>query len=249
MRNMFGKLTYSNVMATIAIFVALGGASYAAVGLPRDSVGSKQIRDQAVGTAKIRDGAVTGSKVDLSSLGTVPNASHATNADFALQAKLAGTANFAGKAQSAGDSNELGGQPPVAFATVFTSHMNIESTATKTRRWGAVTGISPTAASSEDVELLIPYWSPTLYASNFTVFSRKGSGESGHVDVRLYVNEQATQLFCPNPGISVCIMPKEDFAKVEGGSVLAISVHEEPEGSEIPAFPLEVSFQLGPKPS
>jgi hypothetical protein len=39
------RLTYSNVTASIALFVALGGTSYAVTQLPRNSVGSTQVRD------------------------------------------------------------------------------------------------------------------------------------------------------------------------------------------------------------
>lgn len=49
------QLTYANVTASIALFFALGGASYAALKLPRDSVGSNQIRAGAVSTSEIRD--------------------------------------------------------------------------------------------------------------------------------------------------------------------------------------------------
>jgi hypothetical protein len=48
-RRLTGKLTYANVIATLALFVSLGGASYAAITLPADSVGSKQLRSGAVG--------------------------------------------------------------------------------------------------------------------------------------------------------------------------------------------------------
>src|SRR5262245_53502380 len=34
------KLSYSNVVASLALFVALGGTGYAALSLPRDSVGT-----------------------------------------------------------------------------------------------------------------------------------------------------------------------------------------------------------------
>jgi hypothetical protein len=54
-----GKLTYANVMATIAVFVALGGASYAAVSLPAKSVGTKQIKNGAVTGLKVRDASLT----------------------------------------------------------------------------------------------------------------------------------------------------------------------------------------------
>jgi hypothetical protein len=53
MSRLVSKLTYANVMATIAVFVALGGVGYAATLLPRNSVGTKQIRRAAVTPAKL----------------------------------------------------------------------------------------------------------------------------------------------------------------------------------------------------
>lgn len=38
------KLTYANVIATIALFLALGGGAWAATAFPRNSVGSAQIK-------------------------------------------------------------------------------------------------------------------------------------------------------------------------------------------------------------
>lgn len=55
--------TYANVMATIAVFIALGGASYAATRLPKTSVGAKQLKNNAVTSAKIKNGAVTPAKL------------------------------------------------------------------------------------------------------------------------------------------------------------------------------------------
>ena len=49
------KLSYANVTATAALFVALGGTSYAAFTLPRNSVGDKQIRAAAVRSSEVRD--------------------------------------------------------------------------------------------------------------------------------------------------------------------------------------------------
>jgi hypothetical protein len=84
------KLTYANVMATIAVFVALGGASYAASQIPNNSVGTNQLKNGAVATAKLQGTsvttnkiakeAVTGAKVKLSTLGAVPTAKLAENA-------------------------------------------------------------------------------------------------------------------------------------------------------------------------
>lgn len=51
-------VTYANVMATIAVFLALGGVSYAAIKLPKNSVGSKQIKRGAVNGAKVKLGTI-----------------------------------------------------------------------------------------------------------------------------------------------------------------------------------------------
>ncbi len=50
------RLTYANVMATIAVFVALGGTSYAALQLPKGSVGTKQLKRNAVTSPKVKQG-------------------------------------------------------------------------------------------------------------------------------------------------------------------------------------------------
>jgi hypothetical protein len=74
----------SMVVAFIALLVAMGGTGYAAATLPKNSVGSKQLKTNAVVSKKIKNGAVTsdkvkngsltGSDIKLSSLGAVPTA-------------------------------------------------------------------------------------------------------------------------------------------------------------------------------
>jgi hypothetical protein len=56
---MRSHLTFANVVASIALFIAIGGTSYAAITLPRDSVGARQIRSGAVASPELRKGAVT----------------------------------------------------------------------------------------------------------------------------------------------------------------------------------------------
>jgi hypothetical protein len=55
-------------MATIAVFVALGGSSYAAVTLSKNSVGSKQIANGQVKNTDLAKNAVTSAKVKNGSL-------------------------------------------------------------------------------------------------------------------------------------------------------------------------------------
>jgi hypothetical protein len=95
----------SMVVACLALTVALGGTGYAAIKLPRNSVGSAQLRKDSVVATKlsarsvgpqklqnnavtnrsVKDGAVTGAKVDESTLGKVPSAA---NADAAANAAM-----------------------------------------------------------------------------------------------------------------------------------------------------------------
>jgi hypothetical protein len=56
------KLNFSNAVAMIALFVALGGAAVAA-GLPKNSVGTKQLKRGAVNTSDLRRAAVKGGKL------------------------------------------------------------------------------------------------------------------------------------------------------------------------------------------
>jgi hypothetical protein len=56
------KLNYANVIATIALFVALGGAAVAA-GLPKKSVGPQQLKPGAVTTRALHRQAVTAGKL------------------------------------------------------------------------------------------------------------------------------------------------------------------------------------------
>ena len=55
---MLAYLKYHHI-ALIALFVALGGTSYAATQLPSNSVGTRQIRAGAVTAQKIQTGAIT----------------------------------------------------------------------------------------------------------------------------------------------------------------------------------------------
>jgi hypothetical protein len=53
---MHSKLTYANVVSTLCLFLLLGGgAAYARSHLPKNSVGSKQIKKNAVNSAKVKN--------------------------------------------------------------------------------------------------------------------------------------------------------------------------------------------------
>ncbi len=117
------------VVAVVALFVALGGASYAAFSLPANSVGAKQLKSGAVTSRKIANRAVTAAKIDSSHFPTVPAATHAdsatsatnaTNAKNATNATNATNAKNATNATNASNAAELGGRAASAYALART---------------------------------------------------------------------------------------------------------------------------------
>jgi hypothetical protein len=58
MKKITRQLTFANLVACLALFVALGGASYAAFKLPKNSVGAKQLKKNAVTSAKVKNGSL-----------------------------------------------------------------------------------------------------------------------------------------------------------------------------------------------
>lgn len=70
------RVTYANVMSTVAVFVALGGSSYAAL-----TINGSSIKDRSVSGKKIRHNAITGGEIKESSLGRVNRAKNSDTLD------------------------------------------------------------------------------------------------------------------------------------------------------------------------
>jgi hypothetical protein len=83
------------VVACLALLVALGGTGYAAIKLPANSVGTKQLKRGAVTGVKVKRNALTGTHINESRLGLVPLAATAGSASTATTAATAGSAPVA----------------------------------------------------------------------------------------------------------------------------------------------------------
>lgn len=112
-----GWLSYSNVVATVAIFVALGGSSYAAI-----TITGKQIKDTTVASADVRNNSVRGKDIRR---GTVRSSdvrdSSLLAKDFMpgqLQPGPRGEPGTAGPAGPAGPQGPTGPQGPAGAAGV-----------------------------------------------------------------------------------------------------------------------------------
>lgn len=152
MKQIRKRITYANVMSSIAVFLVLGGASaYAAkkIGsneikgnsittgkLKKNAVTAAKIKNSAITTAKVKNGAITGPKVNVGTLGTVPNATHATNADnatnwsryFTTGIKKASTGQTVtlftiGPFTATGHCVDIGGGTVEAWTTIQTSQV------------------------------------------------------------------------------------------------------------------------------
>lgn len=58
-------VSYANVMSTVAVFIALGGTSYA---VARNSIGNAQLKSNAVTSSKVRNGSLTAKDLTRSAL-------------------------------------------------------------------------------------------------------------------------------------------------------------------------------------
>jgi len=62
------RLSYANVMSTLCFFLLLGGGAFAANQLPKNSVGSRQLKPKAVKTGYLARNAVRTGKVALEAI-------------------------------------------------------------------------------------------------------------------------------------------------------------------------------------
>lgn len=121
------RLSYANVMATVAVFLALGGGAYAALRVPKNSVGSRQLKKNSVNSSKVKDGTLTGNDFKKGSIGATQlgllglsnlkgNSGTATNDATVSQAS--GTCDryvFTASGAEPGDAVMLGGSDIVAL--------------------------------------------------------------------------------------------------------------------------------------
>jgi hypothetical protein len=100
-------LSYANVMASIAVFAALGGTSVAAVSLKKNSVGSTQIQNSSLTGTDVKNSSLTTSDVKNKSL---------LAKDFKAGQLPTGARGLTGAQGAKGDTGAPG--EAVAYATV-----------------------------------------------------------------------------------------------------------------------------------
>lgn len=151
MTRLLDKLTYANVVATLALFVALGGVGYAASQLPKNSVGTKQLKKNAVTSQKIAKGAVTKGKLS-------------SDAAAALRGP-AGPKGDRGPKGDAGPKGDLGAPgPSEALTTQAAEETLVEGSAAteitslslSAGRWILFASLSPEGTTGEPSAVCYP---------------------------------------------------------------------------------------------
>ena len=108
-------ISYANVMSTIAVFVALGGTSYA---VARNSIGARELKRDAVTSSKIKNRAVTSSKLGRNAVtsGAIRNGS-ITSSDLSSSAKSSprGPRGLQGPDGATGPAGPIGPPGPAAL--------------------------------------------------------------------------------------------------------------------------------------
>jgi hypothetical protein len=95
------RISYANVVATLALVLAVGGTSYAAIHL-----NGKNLKNRSVAGKKLKKNTVTGTEVNESKLGKVPSATQADNA---------ATADTAAGSTTSANASKLGGATPESY--------------------------------------------------------------------------------------------------------------------------------------
>jgi hypothetical protein len=115
-----GRPSPAMIIAIVALVLAMVGTGYAAVSLPKKSVGTAQLKAKAVTNAKIKNGTITGKKLKLKTIGTVPNAAHASVADLAnsVPPSAIHPVGAAGEPQFLSGSSNLGASGPLLLPGV-----------------------------------------------------------------------------------------------------------------------------------
>lgn len=198
------RLTFSNVVAVIALFIALGGASYAAVKLPKNSVGTKQIKKNAVDSSKVRNGSLLATDFGKGQLPA--GATGATGAPGAAGLPGAsgnsgptGPTGVSGATGASGSNGSTGATGPTgpkgATGTTGTSATAVITGSSDITSGTAVFSVNGGPSGTESsLQTISP--SVAVKASNLSVKLSVPAGIGSFRNVRLKIDGSPTTLSC-----------------------------------------------------
>lgn len=228
-------LNYANVMATIAVFLALGGAAYAAIG--KNTVGSRQVKPNSLKGVDIRE----------SSLGKVPKAANADNAQTAANATNAGNAQTAANATNATNAGSLDNLDSPAFgAGILIGHMTDLTNVTDTNERGAPSGLSDATGGGSDTPIAM--WTPNvpIVASDLAVRLTAAPGAGATRTFYIQAQTGPTSVSCSISGAALTCNSGTASAVLPAGSLVELA---EATNSTTPTTPADALFGWRARPA
>ena len=138
-RRLARHLSFANVVASLALFAALGGSAYAGSkingnSIAKQSIGGGKLKNETITSKQIKKGSLNSSVIDVSTLATVPSAQTAVSATSAGSANTANSAKTAETATRATTATKAETADKAATAETATNatHATSADTATKT---------------------------------------------------------------------------------------------------------------------
>jgi hypothetical protein len=113
-----GRLTYANLISTMALFLALGGAGALAAShltVPRNSVGAKQLKNNSISAQKLKPEAISTPKLRTAAVGSEKIAPGAVNSSK-LAAASVGTGQLADASVTAAKLDPSQRSEAIAFS-------------------------------------------------------------------------------------------------------------------------------------
>jgi hypothetical protein len=220
-------LTYANVISTLCLFLVLGGgAAFAAAKLAKSSVGTEQLKGEAVtkgklapnsvNSKKVVNGSLTGEDIAASTLGKVPNAGFAENADHATSA---GSANTASTAGTAANAEKLDGHTPAEFGAVLVANPAVTG-ALEAEMYFAVSG-SASGSIQKFATSILP--NRKFKATDFAVHFEAEAQASAELHVSLVVNGAAQEV-CTLTAVPSTCTPSTSSVDIPAGAQIAWKV-------------------------
>ena len=218
-------MRYANVTSTLALFVALGGTGYAALKLPRDSVGAKQIKRAAVRSAEVKDHSLKA--VDFAALPQGPKGDKGDKGDPGAPGRDATQVVLATGSDSTATDFDIG-----AFNTTVDSHqLRSIVTTTAPGRIVAQAAITlkdtSTNASAGDARCKISLDDPPPTVSTGTPISQEISAElptvaGKHTD--LAVMGRSAQLPAGTYYVTLHCLSDEMGATFDAGDLTVLAI-------------------------
>jgi hypothetical protein len=255
-------------VALLALFVALGGSSYAAIKLPKNSVGSRQITSGAVTAVKLHTNAVTSIKVKDHSLlakdfkaGELPAGPSGVKGDTGPQGPPGPSTGPAGgdltgsypnpviapgavtsakfaTGAQAPNAAQLGGLPASDYGAVLSGRMNNMNNIVPD--YGAASGTSTVSTTESAVSTLSP--DRNLVARDLSVQVTVAPDPVQRV-FTLVVNGATTDLSCTVGGPATTCQASGPVS-VPADSTL--SLEDEVPGVAVPTADARFAFRLTP---